>query len=787
MAKRPRKAKLLADQYPTHYLPNVGRQVMQEGGVPEAEGDVSFAPPEVEARQAYDVSPVIDQNVVRTAREALERNRDRPFENASDFVRHQLNKDEPQLPQYDREGVKAWQEGAKELAHIGAYGIPVVGEGLAAYDLANAARDVMSPEFREAVKNRNYLSSGATLGSLGLAAFGAPGRLAKAAAAAGAVMMPQEAQSGVVDRALKAIRAYHGSPHKFDKFDINKIGTGEGVQAYGHGLYFSGNEDVARSYAENAEDKYAPGIIARRMLAGWPDRDTAIQKQMERIARLEQSHNEDFIAPYRGALDLLKSGEIPKAGHMYEVDIHANPEHLLDWHKRLHEQSPHVQSNLKDMAQDAGMPMRYWKPVNPEDAATGEEYYSSLAQKFKSKTNPVWDPKKASSELKSWALPGIQYIDPAARGDGSRNYVMFDPNLVDITRRYAKGGDVEGYDKGGAIAKVLGKLMAPGSGYAPRKGFPELVNLPGIGKVESRPIPEIESIARRFAGEAHDADVTPLNPEFSKRVAQEYDVMRHDPQDPIVKRAFQALADETMQQYRAAKDLGLDIKFLKPGQADPYAASPALGYEDIVNRGRLFVYPTEAGFGSTGGINASNVLLKGAGRIGDKEDAVVNDAFRVIHDLYGHFGPGNPFFRAPGEERAFQLHKRMFSPEARPALTSETRGQNSWVNFGDMAERNRAAKGADTYYADQKTGLMPEWTMEEPPAEGVDVEKYIRSLPHKDKGGLVSKAMQIIRAYHGSPHKFDAFDLNRSHTGSGMQLLGHGAYLTESPEYAREF
>ena len=47
-----------------------------------------------------------------------------------------------------------------------------------------------------------------------------------------------------------AIKAYHGSPHKFDKFDMSKLGSGEGAQAYGHGLYFADNVDVAKSYAD---------------------------------------------------------------------------------------------------------------------------------------------------------------------------------------------------------------------------------------------------------------------------------------------------------------------------------------------------------------------------------------------------------------------------------------------------------------------------------------------------------------------------------------------------------
>ena len=44
--------------------------------------------------------------------------------------------------------------------------------------------------------------------------------------------------------------AYHGSPYKFDKFTTDKIGTGEGAQAYGWGLYFAGNKEVAKYYKE---------------------------------------------------------------------------------------------------------------------------------------------------------------------------------------------------------------------------------------------------------------------------------------------------------------------------------------------------------------------------------------------------------------------------------------------------------------------------------------------------------------------------------------------------------
>src|SRR3990167_5273654 len=60
------------------------------------------------------------------------------------------------------------------------------------------------------------------------------------------------AQAGALGSAGgKGIRAYHGSPHDFDKFDMSRIGTGEGAQAYGHGLYFAENPRVAKQYRDD--------------------------------------------------------------------------------------------------------------------------------------------------------------------------------------------------------------------------------------------------------------------------------------------------------------------------------------------------------------------------------------------------------------------------------------------------------------------------------------------------------------------------------------------------------
>ena len=97
--------------------------------------------------------------------------------------------------------------------------------------------------------------------------------------------------------------------------------------------------------------------------------------------------------------------------------------------------------------------------------------------------------------------------------------------------------------------------------------------------------------------------------------------------------------------------------------------------------------------------------------------ARVNDLFRIVHDVFGH-GSEGASFGARGEENAWQAHVRMFTPLAARAMTSETRGQNSWVNFGPFGEQNRADP-TNTTFADQKVGLLPKWASEVGQAEDI--------------------------------------------------------------------
>ncbi len=198
----------------------------------------------------------------------------------------------------------------------------------------------------------------------------------------------------------------------------------------------------------------------------------------------------------------------------------------------------------------------------------------------------------------------------------------------------------------------------------------------------------------------------PVDVERARRIAAEYDKMPHAPNDPAVRAAYQKLADETMAQYDAARRAGVKFEFMPEGK-DIYG-NPRNALKDIYQNNRMYVFPTESGFGTLGADVSGNPLLQKTGETWGGKPVLVNDAFRAVHDYFGHAKNGVGF-RAGGEENAWQAHASMFSPEARRALTSETRGQNSWLNYGPYGARNRTANTADTIFADQKTGLLPEW------------------------------------------------------------------------------
>lgn len=239
--------------------------------------------------------------------------------------------------------------------------------------------------------------------------------------------------------------------------------------------------------------------------------------------------------------------------------------------------------------------------------------------------------------------------------------------------------------------------------------------LVGLPKSSTGPIPAIQAAAKRYVDDVlvNKPEVPPhtkyvaVNTERATRIAQAYEDAKHQPEDFETAVAYDAMIDETLAQYQIVKELGIEIEFIKPGQENPYADGPRMVHEDLRN-GHLWVFPTDLGFGTEEA--PGNPLLRPTSEVIGDRLLLANDVFRIVHDVFGH-GKDGVGFGPTGEENAWQSHVRMYSPLAARAMTSETRGQNSWVNYGPHGEANRTNQ-KETVYAAQKATLLPSWTME---------------------------------------------------------------------------
>ncbi|GEM_PF-1813160 len=251
-------------------------------------------------------------------------------------------------------------------------------------------------------------------------------------------------------------------------------------------------------------------------------------------------------------------------------------------------------------------------------------------------------------------------------------------------------------------------------GNPPLPGSPMPANVPGAGPVNIGPNPAAEQAAIQYS-QSSGIPYTPVtsfmpaDPQFGARVAREYELMPHDPTNRRVQQSYGALADEIAGQYEAMLRAGIKPEF----NQNPYPQSPYLGLMDMLETGRLQVYPTRAGFGMDDAFDASqNLLLAESPFKISGQPATYNDLFRAVHDFQGHAKVGAGF-RSAGEEMAYLSHAGTMSPDALKALASETRGQNSWLNYGPFGDANRTAGIDDTVFAEQKSGLLPNWAIQE--------------------------------------------------------------------------
>ena len=300
-----------------------------------------------------------------------------------------------------------------------------------------------------------------------------------------------------------------------------------------------------------------------------------------------------------------------------------------------------------------------------------------------------------------------------------------------------------------------------------------------------------------------------LNTENSKSIAAEFDKMKVTPNDPKTKAAYKAMVQETIDQYKKILSYGYKLEI---NNLEPYENSADM-ITDLRDNKRMKIFSTESGFGDeaiTPQQRKDNPLLqKTKFKDVNGQPLLPNDIFRFVHDFFGHAKFGNGF-GALGEENAWSIHSRMYSPLARLAMTTETRGQNSWVNFSGVNDkafevrdrarvlrRNGDVEGAKALtnkvyqmmsFAEQKVGLLPSWVSElnikssgermiaEVNGSKVYFRNEVNPITEKPTGKIEMELVETPEEFRGQGRAREAFNTALKYTDS----IGKSTVLTIS-------
>lgn len=259
---------------------------------------------------------------------------------------------------------------------------------------------------------------------------------------------------------------YHGSPHKFDKFDMSKIGTGEGAQAYGHGLYFAESPEVAQGYKKAlsgyaADGKTLPGNVGT-VVSNYGGDIAAVladkQGQLDKWLASGADKNHFIVKGLQADIakfSALKGKSLESTGSLYKVDIPDEAiSRMLDWDKPLSEQGMEVQPVLRDMLSKA---RKSFPGIDPNGNPIAGQIHHLYAQHRGGNANAV------SDELRQAGIPGIRYLDGNSRGvGGTSNYVLFDDSLPRILEINGVPTGAVSYADESQASKTL-YSMGPGS------------------------------------------------------------------------------------------------------------------------------------------------------------------------------------------------------------------------------------------------------------------------------------------------------------------------------------
>ena len=333
-------------------------------------------------------------------------------------------------------------------------------------DPAEAATDLVAP--MAAIGKAGANLAGEVIGKGVKAASEAiSGKTMQEAVEAGAKVLGKKTKYVAPEIASKKVKkVFHVSPHEFDKFDIEHVGSGTGATSEGHGFYQAEAEGVRdwykalfekRSY-QGLKDEYGGMAPAVQNWIGAERTKSALEASAYRSnaikhAEAEVEYLSDLIDRAGGRddrfemvenaekiLSEMKAGtfkaKTPKA-YVYENLIPDEDDYLL-WDKPLHEQPEKVKKALKQSGWNVDPPPSGASdtnlPYSDEPVGVrGYDVYDQYAEDFGSK-------KAAADALRIDGIRGVKYLDQHSReaGAGTYNYVMFDPDDIDIIKMLAQ-------------------------------------------------------------------------------------------------------------------------------------------------------------------------------------------------------------------------------------------------------------------------------------------------------------------------------------------------------------
>lgn len=247
-------------------------------------------------------------------------------------------------------------------------------------------------------------------------------------------------------------KAYHGSPYTFDHFDLGAIGTGEGAQGHGWGLYFAQDKQIAKSYKDTlSHHMYGDNDLmfneeALNKLYSTLSDKAHTEADYDKLSVIENiliTHTEDDVLNnsdemfdaeavkwWKNQREIYLNKEY-KESSLFEVDI-PEDDVLLDEKRNINEQPKKVQQAVRKMYRSLGYKTSALKYV------TGKEFYDTVAAEKGGQ-------KEASEFINEHGIKGITYDG----GNDGKCFVVFDDKAIQIINRYNqehKGAYAGAYD-----------------------------------------------------------------------------------------------------------------------------------------------------------------------------------------------------------------------------------------------------------------------------------------------------------------------------------------------------